>query len=781
MLLWRLAAPIAVCAAQDAAPPPPSVEAPADGPYKRLGADGGVAAEGEIKEGRPHGAWRTYHPGGAPRTAGEFNAGLRTGKWEFWWPNGQLAASGRYSRGLRDDIWNYWSESGEKLDARSGKYRQQLENYPPPDKLSSAPRRMVWETRDGLRDGALRAFWPDGSLQCEGEFSRGVRVGTWTFWRIDGSLETEAISGVYVDGVRSLEAQPAADPFAIPEEHPPAPAPALARVPRLSAAPGVTPSEADQFRPWIDLLVRGAVEERERATQAVLAHGYKVAPNVVNELRALDLSTEAGNQIGEMLVERVLRPLVAGRGWAWSHGEGAVEANVQTVIRWSTWCALATRDETLWSSYCAWLASTPAADSGDLLLVDLIDAESFPPSVGGGGRKASAGSGGASGPDASSSDSGAPAPVRLLPNTYFTARARVRPSADVRSAIEDAARWLVAHQSDDGSWLPGSFMRRCGAIGEGVCDGIGEGDKLVGVTGLALLALFASGDEPHRSPHAEAMTKAVSWLLSQQDPEDGLYGQRVGLSYVYGHAIATQAMVEAWLATGDPRVGRSVERAVELIVGARSKMGGWRYEIPSVACDTSVTAWMASALCAARDAGFDVPDSALSGVDAYLRAMTDPATGRTGYDAVGTASARLAAVNQDFPSESGEALTAAALFTRSWIGRKPTSGPLAGLGFGLIAAKPPVWSPVDRASDFYYVFWASHAFAGQGGKAAATWQDQLRVAFLSNQRRDKKLDTFGSWDPIDAWGFAGGRLQSTCLLMLAFSAPARCVSAFSAK
>jgi antitoxin component YwqK of YwqJK toxin-antitoxin module len=55
--------------------------------------------------------------------------------------------------------------------------------------------------RDGQRDGTCRRFYADGTKQSEGSYSAGKMEGEWTFWRRDGSLDTER-SGTYAGGTK---------------------------------------------------------------------------------------------------------------------------------------------------------------------------------------------------------------------------------------------------------------------------------------------------------------------------------------------------------------------------------------------------------------------------------------------------------------------------------------------------------------------------------------------------------------------------------------------------
>lgn len=57
-------------------------------------------------------------------------------------------------------------------------------------------------SKDGVREGACKRFWPDGRPQAEGQYHAGVMSGRWTFWNQDGSEDGQR-TGEYRDGQRA--------------------------------------------------------------------------------------------------------------------------------------------------------------------------------------------------------------------------------------------------------------------------------------------------------------------------------------------------------------------------------------------------------------------------------------------------------------------------------------------------------------------------------------------------------------------------------------------------
>ena len=67
-------------------------------------------------------------------------------------------------------------------------------------------------------------------------------------------------------------------------------------------------------------------------------------------------------------------------------------------------------------------------------------------------------------------------------------------------------------------------------------------------------------------------------------------------TYVYNHATATLAMVEAYGRTGSPLLRPSAQKALDFIALCRNPYFAWRYGVKPGDNDTSVTAWAVMAL-----------------------------------------------------------------------------------------------------------------------------------------------------------------------------------------
>jgi len=77
----------------------------------------------------------------------------------------------------------------------------------------------------------------------------------------------------------------------------------------------------------------------------------------------------------------------------------------------------------------------------------------------------------------------------------------------------------------------------------------------------------------------------------------------------------------------------------------------------------------------------------------------------------------------------------------------------------------PVWDAGGGGKlnqiDFYYWYYATLAMFQMGGDYWRQWNKHMKAALVNHQRQSG--DEAGSWDPIGAWGFAGGRVYATAI------------------
>ena len=161
-------------------------------------------------------------------------------------------------------------------------------------------------------------------------------------------------------------------------------------------------------------------------------------------------------------------------------------------------------------------------------------------------------------------------------------------TAGTETAVEDALKWLAAHQSPGGQWEAAGFTRWCdGRPAAGGPDGAGKAHYDVGVTGLALCAFLGAGyTNRGRHPFAKTVSRGLRYLKNVQDAE-GCFGPRATQHYIYNHATASLAMVEAYGMTGSPLFRGSAQKALDFIALARNPYFAWRYGVKPGDNDTS--------------------------------------------------------------------------------------------------------------------------------------------------------------------------------------------------
>ncbi len=353
-----------------------------------------------------------------------------------------------------------------------------------------------------------------------------------------------------------------------------------------------------------------------------------------------------------------------------------------------------------------------------------------------------------------------------------------------RAAIDFGLRWLAAHQTPLGRWEAQTFPQWCDgkpyAEGRPSVWGVPEYD--VGVTALALLAFLGAGYSGSGTHAYDRVVESGLWALVNAQEGDGCFGPRATGHFVYNHAAATLAMVEAYGMTRRVEWRVSAQRGLDFVAACRNPGGAWRYGVKPGDDDTSVTGWMVAACATAlivNDAEAPLPDARLFRVDsaavdgarAWIEAMTDPASGRVGYQTRGSGVARLTSLAAKFPAEKSEALTALSIHVRLLLGQDPAASPVLRQGANLLSPDDVHWDP-NGGNDVCYWYYATHVTWRLGGERWNAWRQRMRIALVDEQRMDETPCTFrGSWDPVDPWGDSGGRVYETALAVRTLEVP----------
>ena len=169
--------------------------------------------------------------------------------------------------------------------------------------------------------------------------------------------------------------------------------------------------------------------------------------------------------------------------------------------------------------------------------------------------------------------------------------------AAVRIINDRGLRYLANSQMEDGGWA-----------------GAGSGP---GVTGICVMALMASGEDPDFGPYATTIRKALRNIISNQDARTGYIGGTWGgHGSMYQHGFALLALSEAYGAVSErllwegsnipPERRRTLSEALELAVRSsltaqrKNPWGAWRYSPESQDADTTVAGTVLMGVLGAR-------------------------------------------------------------------------------------------------------------------------------------------------------------------------------------
>ena len=196
----------------------------------------------------------------------------------------------------------------------------------------------------------------------------------------------------------------------------------------------------------------------------------------------------------------------------------------------------------------------------------------------------------------------------LLPGAAraeFVFDAYVPLQPDVERAIERAQRWLAATQQKNGSW--------------GTCNG---------TNAMATMALMINGTTPGHGRHGLEVARALDFLVSTQQANGVVVAG--GGGNMYQHAMATLCLAEGYGMSHNLALRGALIKAIDLIVTAQNRTGGWRYAPTSTDADLSVTVMQVMALRAAVDAGIAVPRESIDLAIKYVKGNWNPTSGSFG-------------------------------------------------------------------------------------------------------------------------------------------------------
>jgi hypothetical protein len=299
-------------------------------------------------------------------------------------------------------------------------------------------------------------------------------------------------------------------------------------------------------------------------------------------------------------------------------------------------------------------------------------------------------------------------------------------------AVERALHWLLAHQRDDGSWHFNHVTEGCLHY----CTNPGAEATTTGATALAMLPFLGHGDTHKEGEYQDILLRGMNYLRNH-----GVlisYGNDLRDGSMYGHALATIALCEAYGMTHDPLLKEPAQGAIKFIVWAQDPGGGgWRYA-PGEPGDTTVTGWMLMALKSGQMARLEVPTPSIFLAEKFLSSVQNEDGSKYGY----------------LSRQPRPGTTAVGLLCRMYTGwRRDNPGLIKGV------ANLNAWGP--SAENLYFNYYATQVMFHWAGPEWADWNRKMRDMLVATQAADGHAA--GSWYFAGLHGKAGGRLYCTAM------------------
>ncbi|MFO0797566.1 MAG: prenyltransferase/squalene oxidase repeat-containing protein [Gemmataceae bacterium] len=302
-------------------------------------------------------------------------------------------------------------------------------------------------------------------------------------------------------------------------------------------------------------------------------------------------------------------------------------------------------------------------------------------------------------------------------------------------------------------------------------------------TGMALLPFLAAG-QTHRSggKYTKQLSDGLTWLKNDLNISTGRFNHG-SPQYMYGHAISTMALCEAYGMTKDRGLLTHAQAAINYIVRAQGADGSWGYQAGTTG-DTSIVGWQIQALRAAQlTKDITVPDASVKRAIEFLnRVSSGSLKSQYGYTAPN--------------GRAGTALTAVGLLCRYYVdGWGPNNAGMAEGSIGLFGnTKADAVNTVTKTDrvraprtheqvkanpgtpEMYYYYYATQVVHFYGGPEWQEWNEGPKDATgkrLGGMRdwlvktQSKNGNDSGSWNPDPGTiGSHCGRVGTTCLTLL---------------
>ncbi|TWU16150.1 hypothetical protein [Allorhodopirellula heiligendammensis] len=293
------------------------------------------------------------------------------------------------------------------------------------------------------------------------------------------------------------------------------------------------------------------------------------------------------------------------------------------------------------------------------------------------------------------------------------------------AAVTEALKWLALHQMRDGRWTFAHNLACNNACGD-ACEP-NRASAFNAATAMALLPFLGAGQTHKSGDYQEVVRRGLHYLMRSGKP-----GTKAGLAVLdlseaqgnmYSHGLAAIALSEAYAMTGDPTLAVPTQAALNYIVAAQCRDGGWKYKFQDPAGgDTSVVGWQIMALKSGYMGHLMVPPKTIQGSLLYLDGVQSNGGSRYGYK---TPETKLNA-----------SMTAVGLLCRMYTGWEKNNEALQ-RGVADIAETGVL------KKDIYYDYYAAQVLRQTGGPEWDKFNTELRDWLVETQAQEG--GSKGSW------------------------------------
>lgn len=337
-------------------------------------------------------------------------------------------------------------------------------------------------------------------------------------------------------------------------------------------------------------------------------------------------------------------------------------------------------------------------------------------------------------------------------------------SARTQAAVMAGLKWLAKHQLPEGNWGDYGPNMPC----KDASCGTFVSSAHIGCTGLALLAFLGSGFVPGCKQTYEdisfgkVVANGLAWLMKQQT-ESGAFGS--DSVSMYEQAIGTMALVEASAMCRRPVYSNAAARALRFLLEAQNPYAAWRYSRRSGDNDISVTGWCVMALRSAMLADFNVGKTTFE----WAKSFVDSVTEKHAYGKIRIGYTRT---KRGIEYVTPNGANAIGLLMKLYLEDSPATGEMNSLADALLTDLPDASRRAYQEGRIDYCYWYYATLglflydgpdSGRPGKYWKEWNSRLIEVLTTSQNKKDEGCCYGSWDPIDRWSDAGGRVYSTAL------------------